>query len=330
MKSGIYAIYNSKSGKAYIGQSKDVERRKRDHFRELRKGTHHNQYLQRSYDLDGEDNFHFIIMELCPVDKLDEVERQYIRRMQLTDSFLGYNLEDGGNVGKEVSEKVREAKRGDKNPMYGKRISPEHIEALKIKNRGHGSSLSAAQVSEIKEALYKKTLSSNDLAKKYGVSRDVICKIKTGQNWRWVREELNEKITESYHKGKRDKKIKEFEKLGYSRTQIKKELNISDGTVERVLKKKSSYFKDSPEKKEKIDAVVKDFKRGLSKEEIMKKHEISSSVYVSWTHEALIEKENAIKEKAIEMRKTGMMVKDIAAELGYARTTISRWTKCVK
>ena len=330
MKSGIYAIYNSKSGKAYIGQSKDVNRRINDHKRCLEKGTHHNKYLQRAYNHDGAENFHFIIMEYCSIDDLDRLEREYIERMQLMDSGLGYNLENGGNVGKEVSERAREAKRGKNNPMYGKHPSINQIETVRIRNRGHGSSLNEQQVAEIKEALFNESLSCQELADKYGVNKHVICKIKTGKNWYWVRDDLNKFITDEYKKSERDKKIRQMEADGYSRASIAKALGISAGTVQRVMNEKSPYMKDSPEKKKKINEVVKDFKDGLSKEEIMQKHGITSCVYVAWTHDAYNERQEAIKQRAIEMRRSGMMVKDIAKELGYVRTTISRWTECVK
>ena len=290
MKSGIYAVYNSKSGKAYIGQSKDVNRRINDHKRCLEKGTHHNKYLQRAYNHDGAENFHFIIMEYCSIDDLDILEREYIERMQLINQ----------------------------------------IETVRIRNRGHGSSLNEQQVAEIKEALFNESLSCQELADKYGVNKHVICKIKTCKNWYWVRDDLNKFITDEYKKSKRDKKIRQMEADGYSRASIAKALGISAGTVQRVMNEKSPHMKDSPEKKKKINEVVKDFKDGLSKEEIMQKHGITSCVYVAWTHDAYNERQEAIKQRAIEMRRSGMMVKDIAKELGYVRTTISRWTECVK
>ena len=47
----------------------------------------------------------------------------------------------------------------------------------------------------------------------------------------------------------------------------------------------------------------------------------------TYTHDAYNIKINNIKNRAVEMRKSGIMVKDIAKELGFARTTISKWTK---
>ena len=325
MESGIYALYNVASGKIYIGQTRNLERRKRDHFRNLRKGTHHNKYLQHAFNHDGEQNFKFVIVEKCPIEELDKKERYYIEKYQLMDNQLGYNLENGGNVGKEVSELVREAKRGKNNPMYGKKLPPSRVEAMRIRNRCQGSSLNETQVEEIKLALLGDA-SERELGDKYQVSKAVICKIKTGKNFSWVRPELNEKISDEYKKKIRNEKIFELYNQGFTRAKISELLKIQPNTVATVLKTPARCFKHSEEKQRLINAVVADFEKGLTKEEIMKKYNISSASYVSYTHDAYNKKLQDIKNKAIEMRKSGVMVKDIAKALGYARTTITEWT----
>ena len=42
---GIYSIINIVNNKRYIGQSINIEERVKRHFRELRKGIHHNHHL---------------------------------------------------------------------------------------------------------------------------------------------------------------------------------------------------------------------------------------------------------------------------------------------
>lgn len=320
MKSGIYAIYNKKSGKVYIGQTKDLDRRKQDHFRSLQKGKHHNKYLQRAYNTDGAENFFFVILERCPIDLLDERERHYIGRFQTEDAGLGYNLEGGGNVGKEVSERVREAKRGAKNPMYGKPLSESHIQALKIKNRCHGSKLTETQVAEIKELLALQKMTSPQIADRFGVSTAVICKIKTGKNFEWVRPDLNEIISEKRQKEDRNAEILRLTESGMSRSKISKRLGICPGTVQRVL----GY--DAERKKKLRDDVNEDFARGMTKAEILEKYKITSSVYVKITHDAFVKRRHDKIEMAIELRKSGMMVKDIAKLLNVSRLTVSKWT----
>lgn len=61
----IYKIVNTLNSKMYIGSSKNFKNRKMTHLRTLRKGKHHNIYLQRSFDKYGESAFIFEIIETC-------------------------------------------------------------------------------------------------------------------------------------------------------------------------------------------------------------------------------------------------------------------------
>lgn len=60
MKSGIYKIENVVDGKKYVGSSKNLNKRRATHWRSLRNNKHHNEYLQRAFNLYGEDNFKFV------------------------------------------------------------------------------------------------------------------------------------------------------------------------------------------------------------------------------------------------------------------------------
>ncbi len=61
--SGIYMILNLENKKFYIGSTINMWTRRREHFTELARGDHHNDYLQRSWVKYGEDNFRFYIVE---------------------------------------------------------------------------------------------------------------------------------------------------------------------------------------------------------------------------------------------------------------------------
>lgn len=328
MKSGIYLIFNKKSGKAYIGQTIDLQRRKKDHIRALRKGEHHNRYLQRAFNKDGENAFSFIVLERCKKEDLDAQERHWIMHYQTMDSFIGYNLESGGNEGKEVSEKTRDTKRGCNNPMYGKKLSAEHLEILRSKNRGLHTNLTEKDVETIKLELLKGK-SEKELAEQYNITFGAISRIKRCKNWEYVREDLNKFLInmDSEAKKERNKKIKRLESMGKSRAEISRIVGCTPATVQRVLGTTAPFLRKSDTKKEIINGVIKDFENGLSKSEITKKYKISDACYVSYTSTAYKNKKNSLKETAIKMRKSGIMVKDVAKELGFARTTISKWTK---
>ena len=76
--SGIYQIVNTQNGHKYIGSSKDIHKRILSHFEHLRKGKHHSIYLQRSYNLHGENVFDHSILEICSLENLVKREQYYI------------------------------------------------------------------------------------------------------------------------------------------------------------------------------------------------------------------------------------------------------------
>lgn len=47
---GVYQIYNEETGKRYIGSSIDVERRLKEHKRNLKAHRHSNQHLQNAWN----------------------------------------------------------------------------------------------------------------------------------------------------------------------------------------------------------------------------------------------------------------------------------------
>jgi group I intron endonuclease len=104
---GIYCIENLLDGKRYIGQSIDVIRRIRDHKYLMKKGAEPNKHLKMSCKKYGFDNFRFSILATCPMEELDELEREFIFLYKTMDDRFGYNLTDGGNSNKVVSEETK-------------------------------------------------------------------------------------------------------------------------------------------------------------------------------------------------------------------------------
>lgn len=91
---GIYSIKNKINKKEYIGQSKRLEERKKDHLLSLRNNTHINSHLQNAFNIYGEENFEFNIICECNVEELDQLEKYFIK---LHDAHKkGYNKTCGG------------------------------------------------------------------------------------------------------------------------------------------------------------------------------------------------------------------------------------------
>lgn len=62
---GVYAIVNMANHKAYVGSSKNVNKRFSCHASFLKRGKHHCPHLQYSFDLHGEKMFQFRVLVEC-------------------------------------------------------------------------------------------------------------------------------------------------------------------------------------------------------------------------------------------------------------------------
>ena len=93
---GIYCIENINNNKKYIGLSRNISRRWNEHRSELRRNEHANIYLQRAWNIDGEESFRFYVVELCDPFVICDRERYYITKYHTLSHENGYNLTKGG------------------------------------------------------------------------------------------------------------------------------------------------------------------------------------------------------------------------------------------
>lgn len=114
----IYAIENLINGKMYVGQTIDLERRKKQHFSPSSKRSYICDAIQKY----GKDNFDFCLIEACRFrDELNSKEIYWIKELN-TMSSIGYNLTPGGEsmiFSDEIRQKISKSRVGVKNPMYG-------------------------------------------------------------------------------------------------------------------------------------------------------------------------------------------------------------------
>lgn len=135
---GIYKITNKINGKVYVGQSVELEERKREHFRCLRKGIHDNIYLQNSFYKYGEENFVFEVIEYIsePLENvLTEREQYWIDYYGGYTSSNTYNLKEAGSHGRD-SELLKQIKSNAQKGKIMPKLSDEHKQAISEKLKG--------------------------------------------------------------------------------------------------------------------------------------------------------------------------------------------------
>jgi group I intron endonuclease len=91
---GIYAFRNKENGKVYVGQSKKVLTRKKQHERG---DTNNSRRFHNAMNKHGADGFEFQVLEYCSSDQMDEREVYWINKLNSLYPS-GYNLTSGGGA----------------------------------------------------------------------------------------------------------------------------------------------------------------------------------------------------------------------------------------
>lgn len=155
MNSGIYQIRNMHTGRVYIGSSKNILKRFREHLGALRRGVHINPYLQHSFNRHTEAAFEFKVLEYTT--NLFEREVYHLRQTSKTYNLGsiggGDNLSNHPNredIIKRITESCKDAyaraddsyketnktrNTGQLNPNYGKRHSEETRKEMSKKRK---------------------------------------------------------------------------------------------------------------------------------------------------------------------------------------------------
>lgn len=150
--SGIYCFLCLPTGKRYVGQANKLDRRKKKHLHDLRKGVHYNKYLQASFSKYGEEAFEFSVLEEAAPGMLDIREKAWITYYRSNNRLFGFNLTDGGRgCGPRLfsSEHRKKLSRAGKGRIFSeehrrrlseanknKKLTPDHLEKLRAANMG--------------------------------------------------------------------------------------------------------------------------------------------------------------------------------------------------
>lgn len=98
-KEYIYVLTHVKTGKKYVGRSKQPKERYRRHMWALKRGAHNNNEMQSDYSRYGGDyTFEIVSEEHKRLGKLDSDERKWMIKLKTYDERYGYNTKDYGMV----------------------------------------------------------------------------------------------------------------------------------------------------------------------------------------------------------------------------------------
>ncbi len=294
--SGIYMFRNKDNGKVYIGQSKYLHARYREHKSELLKGMHHNSYFQHAVNVHGFDAFEYSVLERCSVEDLDDRETYYIDKYNARDRDFGYNIREAGNESN---------------------MPIETIEKIRIANRGHNNKLKPDDVEQIK-LLRLSGRKCCELAQDYNVSLAAINKITMCRNWIYIREDLNQRLLalSAEEESQRIEQVKLLYHQGYRPHQIHKLTAISETVVKRIL------LDEINEEKAVESKVKNDFFARFSVLEIMERNNITYAQYKRITKGLKPIRDRQIYEEIVMRKGNGELIKDIADSLGLHRGTV--------
>lgn len=131
----IYKIECKITNTVYIGQTKNLKRRFDDHKYKLRHSEHYSEFMQNDFDIYGEENFIFEILENVPDNKLDERERFWIKEYPKI-----YNKENGGIRDKQLADETKSKLSIKAKKRYKTHArflnTPEAIKKRSISNTG--------------------------------------------------------------------------------------------------------------------------------------------------------------------------------------------------
>lgn len=183
-QAGVYAIRNSINDKVYVGSSVCLVSRHNQHLNQLKRGVHKNDYLQNFSNKYGIDSLRFELLELCPPEKLKEVEQLWMDKHLAYERHNGFNIlrlaVHNGPMSPEQKALIGHANKGKTGNKKGHVFSAETLARISAANKGKnnrtGQKYSEETRRKISESLLGKKTHSPELTRSIAIknSRPII------------------------------------------------------------------------------------------------------------------------------------------------------------
>lgn len=200
----IYCYTNLINGKTYVGQTCDVQKRKREHLASAKCSSRkdYNDLFHKKIREYGIENFSFEILEEISSEDYNYIDAREIYWIQVKNSYVknnkGYNLTLGG--------------------QHGARRKP---------------TLSEEQVFSIKGMLLNTNIQQYKIAEQFNTTTSLICKINTGKQY--YDSNLNYPLRKNFIDEETKKLIRDFLIKGdLSSQKIADNFGVSLSTVKRI------------------------------------------------------------------------------------------------
>lgn len=126
----VYKITNKITGRFYIGSTNNLQRRKTEHFGELKRKEHHSKLMQYDYENYGKESFVVEVLEYCDECVKRDREQYYIDLLKPVEN--GYNSSHSAYANDSLPPRY-----GEKNSFYGKKHSEETKRILSERMKSH-------------------------------------------------------------------------------------------------------------------------------------------------------------------------------------------------
>ena len=155
--SGVYQIVNTITRDCYIGSSNDLEKRKKEHFRESTWKQNPNKPLYKDIKQYGKDNFLFKPIWLCDLTELKKYEQiaieKYKPKYNIRVAYTGMNRKQyNKQYYKENFDSIKQQKN-----QYMKQYYKENADNIKQYRKEHADSIKQYQK---QQCLYENELLS--------------------------------------------------------------------------------------------------------------------------------------------------------------------------